>query len=1120
MSIDVADWLRGLGLGQYAPAFAANDIDGEVLAELTADDLTGLGITSIGHRRKLLAAIAALRGGAPLPAIETPPRPAAAVGGEAERRQLTVMFCDLVGSTPLSTRFDPEDLREVIAAYHATVAGETARFGGYVARYMGDGALIYFGYPQAHEDDAERAVRAGLALAERVSRLDTLAQLEARIGVASGLVVVGDLIGEGEARQRDVVGETPNLAARLQELAPPGGVVIAEATRRLLGELFECRDLGAVEIRGFDETVPIFQVLRPSAVESRFEALRATRLTALVGRSEELDLLLRHWRRAKAGEGRVVLLSGEAGIGKSRLTAELHERLAGEPHTRLRYFCSPHHQDSALYPVIAQLERAAGFGHEDVAGEKLGKLRALLATGARDNDEIDLLAELLSLPNSTAELNLSPPRKREMLFAALLRQLEVLARNQPVLSVYEDLHWIDPSLRELLDLIVERVSCLSVLLVVTFRPEFEAPWSRLPHVSTLTLNRLDARAGAAMVDNIVGDRMLPSEVAAEIVERTDGIPLFVEELTKAVLEASASGEQIHRTLSGAVSSASAVPPALHASLIARLDRLGPAAREVAQASAAIGREFAYELLAPIVHLDEPSLAGALDRLTGSGLVFQRGTPPRATFLFKHFLVRDAAYATLLRRRRQQLHAAIAGALERNFSSIVTAQPEVLAHHCSEAGLTELAIEYWRRAGERAVRQSANEEAISHLTAGLAQLRQLPDTQSRAKQELALQLAMGQASYAARGFASREATRAFSRARELCAASADDEGIYPTLFGVWLFEYGAAYYADAGRTAVECLARAARTDSASAHIVGHLIAGITNLHLAELVRARENFMAGIGWYRRVSEMEAAQIADKYGVELGAPTYGYASWCLWLLGFPDQAFRLAENAIAIVDRIGHRYTRSRCLSWTAAFDAYRREWSTVEVRAADAIASAQEHGIPMIVAAGRILRAAAQAMLASRENAVAEIREALAAYGATGARFRTTDHLVLLAQALAACGRYGAGLAALREAMTFAEETGERFVEPEIHRLRGDLLLRQTRGSSAEAEECYRKALEVARAQEARAWQLRATVSLARLWGEQGRRAEAHELLAPVYGGFTEGFDTADLKDAKALLAELA
>jgi class 3 adenylate cyclase len=810
MSIDVADWLRGLGLGQYAPAFAANDIDGEVLLELTVDDLTGLGITSIGHRRKLLAAIAALRGGAPEPVIETPPRPAAAVGGEAERRQLTVMFCDLVGSTPLSTRFDPEDLREVIAAYHTAVAGETARFGGYVARYMGDGALIYFGYPQAHEDDAERAVRAGLALAERVSRLDTLARLEARIAVASGLVVVGDLIGEGETRQRDVVGETPNLAARLQELAPPGGVVIAEATRRLLGELFECRDLGAVEIRGFAETVPIFQVLRPSAVESRFEALHATKLTALVGRNEELDLLLRHWRRAKAGEGQVVLVSGEAGIGKSRLTVELHERLAGEPHTRLRYFCSPHHQDSALYPVIAQLERAAGFGHEDVAEEKLGKLRALLAAGARDNDEIELLAELLSLPNSSAELNLSPQRRREMLFAALLLQLEVLARNQPVLTVYEDLHWIDPSLRELLDLIVERVSRLSVLLVVTFRPEFEAPWSQLPHVSALTLNRLDSRAGAAMVDNIVGDRTLPSEVAAEIVERTDGIPLFVEELTKAVLEASASGEQIHRTLSGAVSSASAVPPALHASLIARLDRLGPVAREVAQAGAAIGREFAYELLAPIVHLDEPSLVGALDRLTGSGLVFQRGTPPRATFLFKHSLVRDAAYATLLRRRRQELHAAIASALERNFPSIVTAQPEVLAHHCSEAGLTELAIEYWRRAGERAVRQSANEEAISHLTAGLVQLRQLPDTPSRAKQELALQLAMGQASYAARGFASREATQAFNRARELCAASADDGGIHPTLFGVWLFEYGAAYYADAGRTAVETLARAART----------------------------------------------------------------------------------------------------------------------------------------------------------------------------------------------------------------------------------------------------------------------------------------------------------------------
>jgi class 3 adenylate cyclase len=627
--MDIAEWLRRLDLAQYVEAFAANVIDWSVLPSLTADDLKDIGVAAVGHRRKLLNAIAALSEPA---AAADPARTASVPAGQstivsgAERRQLSVMFCDLVGSTALSARLDPEDLREVYGAYHAAVAEEVTRLGGFVAKYMGDGVLNYFGYPQAHEDDAERAVRTGLALAERVARLEMhAAPLTARIGIATGLVVVGDLIGRGEAQERGVVGETPNLAARMQELAPPGGVIIAEGTRRLIGDLFELRDLGAAPVKGFAAPVPVWQVLRPSAVESRFEALRAGALTPLVGREEELELLLRRWQRATAGEGQVVLLSGEPGIGKSRLTAALRERVEAEPHTRLRYFCSPHHQDSALHPFIAQLERAAGFAHDDGVEARLDKLTVLIAPGARDRDEVTLIADLLSLPSGAAELDLTPQRKREKLLAALLHQLDALARQQPVLMVVEDLHWIDPSSRELLDLTVERAASLPMLLILTFRPEFEAPWSGLPQVTVLTLNRLDRRSGAAMVERIAGNRKLSDALAAEIVERADGVPLFVEELTRAVIEAGA-GPGGEAFAGGAPLPSSGVPPALHASLVARLDRLGPAAREAAQIGAVLGREFSYELIARVAQQRaEADLQGALAALTGAGLLFCRGS---------------------------------------------------------------------------------------------------------------------------------------------------------------------------------------------------------------------------------------------------------------------------------------------------------------------------------------------------------------------------------------------------------------------------------------------------------------------------------------------------------------
>ena len=568
----------------------------------------------------------------------------------AERRQLTVMFCDLVGSTALASRLDPEDLRDVIGAYQRCVAETVARFNGFVAKYMGDGVLVYVGYPRAHEDDTERAVRAGLALIEAVGQLQAPDRLHIRIGIETGLVVVGDLIGSGEAQERGIVGETPNLAARMQALAEPNTVVIGPQTRQLLGDLFEYRDIGDVEVKGFPEPVHAYQVLRLSAVESRFEAFHAAALTPLVGREEEVELLLRRWQRVNSGSSQVVLLSGEPGIGKSRVTAALLEEIASEPHTRLRYFCSPHHTDSALFPLIAQLERAAGFERDDDPPSKLAKLDALLSRTSTSAEDSRLIADLLSLPDIGPDptLDLSPQQRKQKTLEALVRQLESLARQRPMLMIFEDVHWIDPTSLELMDRIIERIRRLPVLLVMTFRPEFHPPWVGQPHVTTMTLSRLDQGDGAALVARIVGNKALPPEVVNEIVERTDGVPLFVEELTKAVLEAGEDGRSATRALSMASSAAHTVPATLHASLMARLDRLGPAAKEVAQTGAAIGREFSYELMGAVGQRTDAELQVALGQLVEAGLAFCRGVPPQASYLFKHALVQDAAYSTLLR----------------------------------------------------------------------------------------------------------------------------------------------------------------------------------------------------------------------------------------------------------------------------------------------------------------------------------------------------------------------------------------------------------------------------------------------------------------------------------------
>ena len=1104
--MDIAEWLRGLGLGQYAPAFAENEVDWQILSKLTSDDLKEIGVIAIGHRRRLLEAIAALA----TPPIVSPIVAPTAVRGEAERRQLTVMFCDLVGSTGLSARFDPEDLRDIVGAYHRLVADTVARFAGFVAKYMGDGVLIYFGYPEAHEDDAERAIRAGLAVIDAVGRLDAPAPLSVRLGIASGLVVVGDLIGEGAAQERGVVGETPNLAARLQGLAEPGSLVISEATRRLIGELFEVEDFGPRQLAGFAAPQPAWRVRGEGRVASRFEALRSG-ATPMVGRDEELELLSRRWQQSKTGEGRVVLISGEPGIGKSRLSAALSETIAGDPHTRLRYFCSPHHQDSAFYPFISQLERAAGFGRDDKPDERLAKLDALLSLGAGDADDLTLIAELLSLPNAAAELNLSPQKKRERLFEALLRQLAVIAAQRPVLLLFEDAHWIDPTSRELLDLTLDRVRRLPILLVVTFRPELQHGWGGQPHVTLLALSRLGERDVAALVKGVAGNAPLGSEVVEEIVERTDGVPLFVEELTKAVLERSDQDNRVAAVLSASPSPALAVPSTLHASLIARLDRIGAAAKEVAQIGAVLGREFSYELIEPVAERDEAELRASFIRLTEAGLLFCRGILPHSSYLFKHALVQDAAYGTLLRVRRQELHVRVAAAIEANFADLVERQPELLAHHLTGAGENQRAVAQWLKAGRHAVSRSAHQEAISHFGKGLTALSLLPETTERHQQEIMLRLAMGPSLLITRGFSSASAVEAYGRAIELCEQVGDKQNLFPALWGLWLSNVGSGRFGRALQMSGRMLALSEGEGDVGLRLQAHHSAWATHFYRGEFAQSRQHSDQGRLLYEQEKHHSLASAFG--GHDAGACARNFDSWSNWLLGYPERALVTGAQALALAESLAHPYTMMEAFTRAGFIRLLRREPREALSLIDSAVSIAAEWRLQMPHEPG-ILRGAAMVDLGEVAEGLNQIRLGVTAPG----RARDTAYQrATLAHALYRIGDQAGALAEIGEAIAAAVEGGERWWEVELYRLKGVFLYQQ---DPDESQAWFDRALQVAHHQQAKSLELRAASSLARLWAEEGRRSEAHQLLAPVYDWFTEGFDTADLKEAKALLVELA
>jgi class 3 adenylate cyclase len=1109
--MDLGGWLRGLGLDRYETAFRENEIDATVLLSLTAEDLKDLGVGIVGHRRKLLDAIAALRTD-PTTAVSGAALSGANPPSHAERRQVTVMFSDLVGSTALSARMDPEDFREVIAAYQKCVTETVRPFGGFVAKYLGDGVLIYFGYPQAHEDDAERAVRAGLGSIDAVGRLDLgYARLQARVGIATGLVVVGDLVGEGSAQEQSVVGETPNLAARLQVLAAPASLVIAGGTREQIGELFELETLGLQQLAGFAEPQHAWRVLGESGEVSRFEALRS-RTTPLVGRDEEVELLLRRWEQAKTGEGRVVLISGEPGIGKSRLTAALSEHIRSEPHTRLRYFCLPHYQDSALYPFIVQLERAAGFARDDTVEAKLRRLGALLVPGMRDDDDITLLREFLSLPSSAADLNLSPQRRREKLFEALLSQLQYEARRRPVLMVFEDAHWIDPTSRELLDLTVDRVRRLPVLVAITFRPEFQPPWVGRSHVTSLALNRLGERDGAALALNLAGNAALSADLVAEIVERTDGVPLFVEELTKAVLESSGQGDRVAAVLATTSLAARSVPATLHASLLARLDRLGPEPKEIAQIGAVLGREFAYEVIEPAAQRDERDLQAALGQLSDAGLLFCRGAPPHSSYLFKHALVQDAAYGTLLRGRRQELHARIAAVLEQKFADRVERQPELLAHHLTAAGDTERAIDEWLKAGQHAAARLAHLEAIRHFERGLATLAALPEGPTRDGREIELQLARGLSLFTSEGFQAAEAARAYTRARELAERRRDPHQLFMATYGLWQSANGAGKIPECRRLSNQLQQLTAHNADDELRLQAHHSAWATSLFAGDLAAAREHCEAG----RRLYDPERHRLHHQLygGHDPGMCARYFDANVHWLLGYPDKGLAFGSEALVLAEPIAHPFSLAVALQYNSMVHLERGEPELAVQLLETAEALAAEQRLSFVLQP-QLLRGAALTAQGAFEGAVACLRGGLAGPFATRAR---CFGLAKLAEALTGQGEHGAALTAARDGLSTVRETGHRLWEAELHRLEGVAL--SGLNKLDEGQNAVEQAMRIARRQQAKAYELRAAMSMARLWRDRGKRQQARDLLTPIYGWFTEGFDTLDLRQARALLGELA
>ncbi|NIR28202.1 MAG: AAA family ATPase [Gammaproteobacteria bacterium] len=1122
----IREWLDSIGLAQYAETFEENVIGWDVLSRLDHSLLKDIGVRAAGDRVRILNAIESLH--AQDEKAEAALQPVSSgqdsPSGGAERRQLTVMFCDLVGSTELAHQLDPEDLGDLISRYQRAAGRAVDRYDGFIARYVGDGMLIYFGFPRAHEDDAARAVYAGLEIVAQMRELNAdLSEevgrtLAVRIGIATGQVVVGALIGKGASQEATVLGAAPNLAARLQTLAEPNTVIVAQTTRDLTSSLFEYVERGPSKLKGFKEFVRAWRVVGADALRHHVGARGAKVRTPLVGRKDEVGLLIQRWAQATEGDGQVVMLSGEPGIGKSRIVHELSQRLYDQPHVEVHYYCSPFHQASALHPFIRQLERAACFSSDDTHEEQLDKLERLIGRWSdHPKAHVPLMAALLSIPTDPRypALDLLPAAQRQKTLDALEAQLKGLAMQQPVLVILEDAHWIDPTSLELLKRLIDAVETLCVLLVVTFRPEFTPQWTRSVPVTLLALNHLSRRQCAEMVEKLAAGKPFSQEILAEIVSRTQGIPLFVEELTKSLLESGKLEKEARHALAPR-ELASVIPATLQDSLMARLDRLGEV-KKLAQIGAAIGRLFNYELLREIAGLPENTLHEGLDRLERTELVARRGSPPNATYAFKHALVQEVAYESLLKKTRRGYHEAIAEALERPSRSIAETEPELLAHHYTEAALSEEAIKYWLLAGEKAAQRSANREAVSHLRKGLQMLETLPEGKERDERELRFLIALGPALMATRGWDAAEVEQVYDRARNLARHTAHVEALFPAIWGLWLVAHAGGDAPTARRLYDELFALVGEEKDSMLLLQAHHAGGSTMCSDGKLHRAQHHIDEGIALYRM--DAHAGQALHYGGHDPCVCAYSLGALNQLMLGHLDRARSYSEQATILAKEVEHSPSLAHGYWYRAELCQICGEAEEAGQRAKTVYAVATEKGMAQYAAWAMMTRGWVLAANGHAQEGIAEVEKGLATLRANRTRYHLPHRLAMRAQTFFLAGEIGAAADAIEEALSATAETGERWFEAEVYRLKAEFQLAQPHADHALAELCLRKAMEAARSRDAKFWELRAALSLARLWRDQGKAAQSRELLAPLLAWFTEGFDARELREARTFLRDL-
>jgi class 3 adenylate cyclase/predicted ATPase len=1110
MMTNLQRWLEEIGLPQYANLFSNNDIDWEILPDLTEHDLEKLGV-SLGHRKKLIKAIQARCDSLQVPNRTDDPRSRPAETQSAERRHLTVLFCDLVGSTSLSARLDPEDFRKILFEFQRCCSEAIRRYDGHIARLMGDGVLAYFGFPSAHEDDAERAVKAALEIVESLPALVVPAtgKLEVRIGIASGLVVVGDLIGEGPSREFALVGDAPNLASRLQALAEPSQILVAPSTRLLLGGLFEFADLGEHNLKGFQRPVRVWRVVAQGSVSSRFEARTSLHLTPLIGRQSEVRLLQKQYGRAKRGKGQIALISGEPGIGKSRLIQALRDRLAGEKYGFLQFQCSSYHTSSALHPVIHYLEYAAGITRDTSPAARLNKLEALVRQTAEEQAQsiVPPLAALLSIPTEDylPQRKLTPEQLRNQTFSAVLTLLRASSERQPVILVFEDVHWADPTSLELLEQVRDNVKNWRILVIILHRPNLTLPWTEQPHVISLMVNRLDRLQVSSMVQSLSKDQDLPRTAIDQILAKTDGVPLFVEEITKTVLESAVGGSNEGR--SGAPSTL-LVPDTLHDSLMARLDHLAPV-KTVAQIAAVIGRDFSFELLKKTAPLAERDVQTAIDRLLASGLVFRSGHLSGQSFSFKHALLRDEAYASILHDQRRRLHGRIAEILCRDFPEISDASPEIVAQHYAESGRAKPAIDYWIKAARQASVRSAFVEASTHLQMALKRLIDLPADRERDNLELQLQQSLGNAFAAAKGFGASETVEAYKRALDLCSSAKSPDQRFAALNGIIAFHITRGDFEQSRTLAEELLTLAEQQDDPKPKLMGHRALGQALFLIGELAPSRSHLSTSLKFCD----------ATRHGSLGPLSSQTYLALACTLLGDIESGLVFGEDAVRLAEQLRHPHNLCNALAFLAGAHVLRADPGAAYPIAERTVGLASEYAFPLWLAGGRMLRGWASCHLGNAEEGLAELRKSVKALEATGALIWVQFARYLLAQALAKAEQVADAIKLVDQTLLMVAGTSGRWYEAELHRLKGDLLV-SGGGSPEAAEACYERAIVVAARQGARLWQLRASNALAALWCTQSKIPEVHAILAPLTASFDGTIMMPDLQRTKTLLAQNA